>query len=179
MKALSRILTLLVLAVLPGALFLGCDSYYYDEVAYLQNNPYGYRPSGGPPPRPDGLPPGQTPPGYQDPYGVTPGTTEDPYGTDSTQTAQTQPDSADDSGRGRSGSRSSSGSGSSTDTPASSGSGGGSTSGSSFPTAKKVPGQPNYVISPYSDGDQWVDVSGMESGSQAYDPYTKKIFIVP
>jgi len=48
-----------------------------------------------------------------------------------------------------------------------------------FPTAKAVPGKPGYVLSPFDARGRYVDVSGYPSGSQAKDPWTDKIFIVP
>ena len=48
----------------------------------------------------------------------------------------------------------------------------------SLPVAKPVPGKPGFVISPYAPP-QFVDVRGYPRGSQAKDPYTNKVFIVP
>jgi hypothetical protein len=48
-----------------------------------------------------------------------------------------------------------------------------------FPTAKLVPGKPEYVISPFDSSGRYVDVSGYTSGSKVKDPWTNKIFIVP
>jgi hypothetical protein len=42
-----------------------------------------------------------------------------------------------------------------------------------------VPGKKGYVTSPYSPDAGFIDVSGLEPGSQARDPYTQKIFRVP
>jgi hypothetical protein len=60
----------------------------------------------------------------------------------------------------------------SSSTPASSGQ-------AEFPTAKLVPGKPEYVVSPYDSSGRYVDVSGYTSGSKVKDPWTNKIFIVP
>jgi hypothetical protein len=48
-----------------------------------------------------------------------------------------------------------------------------------FPTAKLVPGKPEYVVSPFDSSGRYVDVSGYTSGSKVKDPWTNKIFIVP
>jgi hypothetical protein len=48
-----------------------------------------------------------------------------------------------------------------------------------FPTAKLVPGKPEYVVSPFDASGRYVDVSGYTSGSKVKDPWTNKIFIVP
>ena len=47
-----------------------------------------------------------------------------------------------------------------------------------IPYATPVPGQPGKVYSPFHNGG-YVEVSGMQSGSKARCPYTKKIFRVP
>jgi len=46
-----------------------------------------------------------------------------------------------------------------------------------FPTAARVPGKPDMVLSPYTN--QMIDVSGMTSGSLAKDPTNGRIFRVP
>jgi len=48
-----------------------------------------------------------------------------------------------------------------------------------FPTAKSVPDNPGYVVSPFDVSGRYVDVSGYASGSKVKDPWTDKIFIVP
>jgi hypothetical protein len=48
-----------------------------------------------------------------------------------------------------------------------------------FPTAKAVPDKPGYVFSPFDTKGRYIDVSGYPPGSQAKDPWTNKIFIVP
>jgi hypothetical protein len=48
-----------------------------------------------------------------------------------------------------------------------------------LPTASAVPGHPGYVYSPFSPNSGYVDVTGLAPGSQAKDPYTGRIFIVP
>jgi len=47
------------------------------------------------------------------------------------------------------------------------------------PVATGVPGRPGYVISPFSPGSGYVDVSGLPPGSQARDPFTGRVFTVP
>jgi hypothetical protein len=44
--------------------------------------------------------------------------------------------------------------------------------------AKRVPGQPDYVYSPFAK-DQMVDVGGFPSGTEVKCPYTEKHFLVP
>ena len=53
------------------------------------------------------------------------------------------------------------------------------TRGRVLPTARPVPGRTGYVYSPYSPNSGYVDVTGLASGSQAKDPYTGRIFVVP
>jgi hypothetical protein len=48
-----------------------------------------------------------------------------------------------------------------------------------LPYGVPVPGQPGYVISPYSPHAGYVDVTGMPAGIEAKDPYSEKIFLVP
>jgi hypothetical protein len=48
-----------------------------------------------------------------------------------------------------------------------------------LPYGTPVPGQPGYVISPYSPRAGYVDVSGMAAGIEAKDPYSDKIFLLP
>jgi hypothetical protein len=47
-----------------------------------------------------------------------------------------------------------------------------------IPTAKRVPGKPDLVFSPF-DSRKYIDVSGYSSGSQVKDPYSGRLFIVP
>ena len=47
-----------------------------------------------------------------------------------------------------------------------------------FPYAKRVPGKPGYVISPFHP-DGYVDVRGFPSGTEVKDPFSGKIFLVP
>lgn len=46
-------------------------------------------------------------------------------------------------------------------------------------TAKKVPGKPGFVFSPYDIKAPYVDVSGIPAGAKALCPYTGKMFLVP
>lgn len=48
-----------------------------------------------------------------------------------------------------------------------------------YPVAKRVPGKPGLVISPYDPNGRFVDVSNMPPGSAAKDPYSGKPFEVP
>jgi hypothetical protein len=48
-----------------------------------------------------------------------------------------------------------------------------------IPTAKKVPGKPGYVFSPFDPGGGYVDVTGYSPGQKVKDPYSGKIFLVP
>jgi len=48
-----------------------------------------------------------------------------------------------------------------------------------IPTAKKVPGKPGYVFSPFDPSGGYVDVTGYASGQKVKDPYSGKIFLVP
>lgn len=48
-----------------------------------------------------------------------------------------------------------------------------------LPTARQVPGKPGFVYSPYNPDGGYVDVTGFASGTEAKDPYSGKIFIVP
>ncbi|MFL6582935.1 MAG: hypothetical protein ACJ8KU_00295 [Chthoniobacterales bacterium] len=50
---------------------------------------------------------------------------------------------------------------------------------SDLPYGMAVPNHPGMVVSPYSSGGGWVDVSGFASGAPVKDPYTGKIFRVP
>ena len=50
---------------------------------------------------------------------------------------------------------------------------------SALPTAKRVPGKPGYVVSPFDTKGRYIDVSSYPSGSKAKDPWTDKIFVVP
>jgi TonB family protein len=50
---------------------------------------------------------------------------------------------------------------------------------SDFPTAKRVPGKPGYVFSPFDANGRYVNVSGYAPGTKVKDPWTDKIFIVP
>jgi len=47
-----------------------------------------------------------------------------------------------------------------------------------YPYGKPVPGQPGFVMSPYSSTG-YVDVRGFPPGTEVKDPYTGKIFLVP
>ncbi len=49
----------------------------------------------------------------------------------------------------------------------------------SYPVAKSVPGKQGRVYSPFAPHAGQVDVSGLNSGTQAKCPYTGNIFIVP
>jgi len=49
----------------------------------------------------------------------------------------------------------------------------------SYPVAKKVGGKPGRVISPFAPNAGEIDVSKLNSGTQARCPYTGSIFIVP
>ncbi|MEO0454411.1 MAG: hypothetical protein AAFY98_09785 [Verrucomicrobiota bacterium] len=53
------------------------------------------------------------------------------------------------------------------------------TTSTSYPTAKKVPGKKGRVYSPFAQHAGEVDVTGLNSGTQAKCPYTGNIFIVP
>jgi hypothetical protein len=48
-----------------------------------------------------------------------------------------------------------------------------------MPYGIPVPGQKGMVMSPYSPGENYVDVSAFAPGSAVKDPYTGKIFLVP
>ena len=48
-----------------------------------------------------------------------------------------------------------------------------------IPTAKKVPGKPGYVFSPFDPSGGYVDVTGYSPGQKVKDPYSGKIFLVP
>lgn len=48
-----------------------------------------------------------------------------------------------------------------------------------IPTAKKVPGKPGYVFSPFDPSGGYVDVTGYAPGQKVKDPYSGKIFLVP
>lgn len=58
-------------------------------------------------------------------------------------------------------------------------SGSSSSSRTSYPVAKAVPGKAGRVYSPFAPHAGQVDVSGLNSGTQAKCPYTGNIFIVP
>jgi hypothetical protein len=58
-------------------------------------------------------------------------------------------------------------------------SGSSSSSRTSYPVAKAVPGKAGRVYSPFAQHAGEVDVSGLNSGTQAKCPYTGNIFIVP
>ena len=47
------------------------------------------------------------------------------------------------------------------------------------PFATPVPGKKGYVTSPFNPGAGFIDVTGLEPGSKARDPYSGKIFRVP
>lgn len=47
------------------------------------------------------------------------------------------------------------------------------------PFAEPVPGKKGYVTSPFSPGAGFIDVTGLEPGSEAKDPYSGKVFRVP
>ena len=47
------------------------------------------------------------------------------------------------------------------------------------PFASPVPGRKGYVTSPFSPGAGFIDVNGLEPGSEAKDPYSGKVFRVP
>jgi hypothetical protein len=55
----------------------------------------------------------------------------------------------------------------------------GSAPSAEFPTAKSVPGKPDYVFSPFDASGRYVDVSGYAPGTKVKDPWTDKVFIVP
>ena len=42
-----------------------------------------------------------------------------------------------------------------------------------------VPGKPGIVTSPYAPAAGYIDVRGFPPGSEALDPWTKRIFLVP
>ncbi len=46
-------------------------------------------------------------------------------------------------------------------------------------TAKRVPGQPNHVFSPYAPANQVVDVTGLNPGERARCPFSNRVFVVP
>ena len=50
---------------------------------------------------------------------------------------------------------------------------------SQIPTARKVPGKPGYVFSPFDPSGGYVDVTGYAPGQKVKDPYSGKIFLVP
>ncbi len=45
--------------------------------------------------------------------------------------------------------------------------------------AKRVPGRPDQVYSPYADRRQIVDVTGLRPGDRARCPFTNRVFVVP
>ncbi len=45
--------------------------------------------------------------------------------------------------------------------------------------AKRVPGKPGFVTSPYAPAAGMIDVRGFPPGTQVKDPYTQKVFLVP
>lgn len=47
------------------------------------------------------------------------------------------------------------------------------------PFASPVPGRKGYVTSPFSPTAGFIDVNGLEPGSEAKDPYSGKVFRVP
>ncbi|HEX8372132.1 MAG TPA: hypothetical protein VF585_05090 [Chthoniobacterales bacterium] len=47
------------------------------------------------------------------------------------------------------------------------------------PFASPVPGKKGYVTSPYSPDAGFIDVTGLDPGSMAKDPYSGKVFRVP
>lgn len=53
------------------------------------------------------------------------------------------------------------------------------TSKSDMPSAKKVPGKPGFVYSPFSADQRIVDVTTVPAGTKVKCPYTMKIFRVP
>ena len=53
-----------------------------------------------------------------------------------------------------------------------------------LPYGTPVPGRPGLVVNPYApsnvpEQDKWLDVKGMPPGSEAKDPVSGKIFLVP
>ena len=46
-------------------------------------------------------------------------------------------------------------------------------------SAIKVPDQPGYVRSPYNPGAGMINVRGMPSGAEIYDPYSGNTILVP
>lgn len=44
---------------------------------------------------------------------------------------------------------------------------------------KPVPGKPGFVTSPYTSGSGYIDVTGLQPGTEARDPYSGRIFKVP
>jgi len=145
------------------ALVSCADDHAYDTYPYGHYAGHAPRPTYGPGPAP-------TPYGNPNPYGTAPGgaNTANPYGTAPYGTQPGNPYA-----QGATANPDGSSSPSPTPLPAPA-----PTPADDYPTATRVPENPDWVISPF-DPNRRISIEGIPSGELRRDPENKKIFRVP